>query len=181
MGRKTTLGRLKRLINTISHQKPWTWLRKENFQREKAYLLIAALNNAIRTNHIKMRIDNTQQNSKCRLCDDRDETINPIISEYSKLAQKDYKTRHDLVGKVIHWKMSKKFKFDHMNKCFFHNPVSVLGNDTHKLPWDFNIHMDHLISVRRPDLIIINKKREFAKLWTLLSWLTTEKKNPERM
>ena len=55
-----------------------------------------------------------------------------------------------------------------------HNPASVLENDTHKLLWDFDIHTDHLISVRRPDLIIINRKREFAKLSTLLSRLTTE-------
>ena len=79
-------------------------------------LLIAVKNNAIRTNHIKARIDKTQQNSKCRLSDDRDETINLVISECSKLAQKEYKTRHDWVSKVIHWEMSKKFKFDHINK-----------------------------------------------------------------
>ena len=46
----------------------------------------------------------------------RDETINHIISECSKLAQKEYKTRHDSVGKVIHWEMCKKFKFDQTNK-----------------------------------------------------------------
>ena len=40
---------------------------------------MAAQNSAIRTNHIKTRIDKTQQNSKCRLCGDRDETINHII------------------------------------------------------------------------------------------------------
>ena len=34
---------------------------------------------------------------------------------------------------------------------------SVLENDTHKLLWDFDIHMDHLIWATRPDLIIINK------------------------
>ena len=32
------------------------------------------------------------------LYSDRDETINHIISECSKLAQKVYKTRHDWVG-----------------------------------------------------------------------------------
>ena len=41
-----------------------------------------------------------------------------------------------------------------------HNPESVLENDTHKPLWDLDIQMDHLISVRRPDFIIINKKRE---------------------
>ena len=80
--------------------------------------LIAGQNNAIRTNHIKARIDKTQQNSRCRLCGDKDEAINHIISEYSKFAQKEYKTRHDWVGKVIHWELCKKLKFDHTNKCY---------------------------------------------------------------
>ena len=101
-----------------------------------------------------------QQNSKCRLCGVRDEAINHIISESSKLAQKEYKTRHDWVGKVIHLEMRKKFKFDRTNKGYMHNPAPVLENDMHKLLWDFDIQTDHLISVRRPDLIIINKKKE---------------------
>ena len=53
---------------------------------------MAAQNNAIKTNHIKVRIDKMQQNSKCRLCGDRDETINHIIGKCSKLAQREYKT-----------------------------------------------------------------------------------------
>ena len=40
------------------------------------------------------------------------------------------------------------------------NQAAVLENDTHKLPWDFAIQTDHLISARRLDLIIINKKKE---------------------
>ena len=125
---------------------------KRNFKRETEFLLIAAQNNAMRTNHIKARIDKTQQNSKCWLCGDRDETIDHIISEL--------KTRHDWVGKMIHWEICKKFKFDHTKKWYIHNTASVLENDTHKLLWDFGIHTDHLISARRPDLIIINKKKE---------------------
>ena len=114
---KQLYGRFKWLINNISHQKTWTWLRKGNFKRETESLLIAAQNNAIRTKHIKARIDKTKKNSKCRLWGDRDETINHIISECSKLAQREYKARHDWVGKVIHWEMCKKWKFDHSNKC----------------------------------------------------------------
>ena len=57
-----------------------------------------------------------------------------------------------------------------------HNPVPVLENDTHKFLSNFNIQTDHIIPVRRPDFIIINnkKKRESAKLSTLLSRRTTE-------
>ena len=59
---------------------------------------------------------------------DRDETI--IISKCSKLAQKEYKTRHDWTGKVIHWEICKKFKSDHTNKWYMHNLAPVLENDT---------------------------------------------------
>ena len=71
---------------------------------------------------MKAKIDKTQQNSKCKLCGDRDEMINHIISECSKLAQKEYKTRHDSVAIVIHWVLSKKLKFDHTNKWYMHKP-----------------------------------------------------------
>ena len=85
---KQFYGRFKRLINNISLDKIWAWLRKGNFMRETESFLIAAQDSAIRTNHIKERIDKTQQNSKCRLFGDRYETINHIISECSKLAQR---------------------------------------------------------------------------------------------
>ena len=58
-------------------------------------------------NNNKATIDKTQQHSKIRLCGDRDETINHIIIEYRKLAQKEYKARHDWVGKVIHCKCAR--------------------------------------------------------------------------
>ena len=95
--------------------------------------------------------------------------INHIISECNKLAQREYKTRHDWVGKVIHWELFKKFKSDHVNKCYIHNPESLPENETYRLLGDFEIQTDHLISARRLDLEIItppkknkkeNKKRE---------------------
>ena len=94
-------------------------------------------------NHIKAKIDKMQQISKCR---QRSETTNQIISNFSKLAQKEYKTRLDWVGKVINWEMGKKFKSDLTNKWHMHNPPPVLENNTHGLLWGFDIHTDHLIS-----------------------------------
>ena len=51
-----------------------------------------------------------------------------------QLAQRKYKARHDWIGKVIHWEMCKKFKFDHINKWYMHNPVPALENATEKTP-----------------------------------------------
>ena len=43
-------------------------------------------------------------------------------------------------------------------------PGSAQEYNTHKLLWDFDIHTDHLISARRPDLIIFNKKKRTRKI-----------------
>ena len=94
---------------------------------------------------LKQKIDKIQQNSKCRLCGNRDETINHIISECSKLAPKEYKTRHNKMGKVIHWELCKKLKFDKTNNWYMRNPESILENEIHKVLWDFKIQTAHLI------------------------------------
>ena len=152
---KQLYGWFKWLISNISHEKTKTWLRKGNLKRGTESFQITAQNNPIWNSHIKARIDKTQ-----RLCGERDETINYIISECSKLTQEEYKARHHWVGKVIHWELCKKFRFDHFNKWYMHNPAAILENETHKLLWDFNIQTDHLIPTRRSDLIIISKKKK---------------------
>ena len=70
---------------------------------------------------------------------DRDETINYIITECSKRAPKDFKTRYDSVGKVNHKELCNKFKSVHMNKWNMHNQEYDRENKTHKLLWDYEI------------------------------------------
>ena len=52
-------------------------------------IIIIAQNNAIRTNYIQAKIDNIQPNSKCRICENRYETVYHIMSDRIKLAQKE--------------------------------------------------------------------------------------------
>ena len=44
----------------------------------------------MRTNAIKVKIDKVTEDSKCRLCKEKDETID-LINSCSKIAQIDYK------------------------------------------------------------------------------------------
>ena len=47
--------------------------------------------------------NNTQQNINSRLCGDKDEMVNDIISECRKLELKEIQDKHDWVEKVSHW------------------------------------------------------------------------------
>ena len=72
--------------------------KERNLLRETESLRIAAQKIAIGSNYVNAKIENKQQNCKCRLCGDRDDTINPI-SEYNNIAQKKCKTR-----RVLGWR-----------------------------------------------------------------------------
>ena len=108
---KQLYGRFKRLTSDTSHEITRTLQRKGNPKRKTKYLQNVAQNSVIMSNNIKARIDKTQEKSRCRLCGDRDETINHIISKYSKLAQKEYKTRHERMGNMILRELCQKLKF----------------------------------------------------------------------
>ena len=82
----------------------WNYLQ-ENLDtttkgRSQSLLVAAENNNAIRTNFIKEKIDYTQQNSKCRLCGQKDEMANPTIKVSNKIERKGAKHRTQLGGKV---------------------------------------------------------------------------------
>ena len=54
---------------------------------------MAAQDEALRTNAIKVKIDKQEGEAKCRMCKNREETVAHIISKCSKLAQLN--TRRD--------------------------------------------------------------------------------------
>ena len=70
----------------------YTRISGHGYERQISWeksLLIETQNNFIKTNYIKAKIDNSQQNGKCKLHDNKDETINQTISECCKLANKN--------------------------------------------------------------------------------------------
>ena len=100
-----------------------------------------------------------QQNCKCKLCENKDEIFYHIISECSKLVQKDSKSWYNWVGKVIHWEFCKKLKFDHLNKSNMYKLESIQKNETYKILWDFDMQTNHQSPARRANL---EKKSELG-------------------
>ena len=75
-----------------------------------------------------------------------------------KLAQKEYKRRHDNVAKKVHWDLCTKNKLDGMEKWYEHVPEGVVENEEVKLLWDVNIQCDNVTEARRPDIVVVDKK-----------------------
>ena len=73
----------------IAHEMNWTCLWRGKLKWENESLWKAAQSNALRTN-AQIKIDKGQKNCKCRSGSDRNEIVNYIKGECSKLAQKEY-------------------------------------------------------------------------------------------
>ena len=140
-------GQFVRETEDQSNEETRSWLKQGSLKRETEALIIAAQDQALRTNYIKATIDKSQIDAKCRMCRDKNETVSHIVSGCSKLAQKEYKKRHDNVARAIHWDLSGKCEFHRNDKWYNHVPESVQENENYKLLWDFSIRTDHNIEL----------------------------------
>ena len=109
-------------------------------------------------------IDKCQKDTLCRLCKKADESIYYVVSGCSKFALKDYKKRYDNLGKIVHWKLTRKCNFETGDKWYEHEPESVLENEDYKILWDFSIRIDHITEAQKPHLVVVDKKRRTCKI-----------------
>ena len=66
-------------------------------KKETESLILAAQEQALRTNSIKHSIDKASETPLCGLCGNSTETVRYIISGYKRLAQREYNKHHDKV------------------------------------------------------------------------------------
>ncbi|WP_411028253.1 hypothetical protein, partial [Salmonella sp. s60131] len=97
----------------------------------------------------KARIEKSAEYPTCRLCKEADETINHILSCCKKIAQTDYKQRHNVVAQMVHWNLCQNYHLPVAKNWWDHKPEKVIENEHAKLLWDFRIQTDRVLEFRR--------------------------------
>ena len=87
---KELYGQFKRETEELS-SKSWSCIRIGELKKEMEGLVIAAQDQAIRTNVVKARIEKQNVSVMRRMCGNHDETFQHILCSCSKLAQVEYK------------------------------------------------------------------------------------------
>ena len=90
----------------------------------------------------------------CRICSTRNETISHIVSKCGKLAQKEYKRRHDNVGRDAYWQLCEKLGFNSARLWYEHKTKTVVKKENFKILWDLTIQCAHIIEARRPGIVV---------------------------
>ena len=141
----------------IGMDRTWQWLSKKDLKIGTEALLCAAQEKAIRTNYIKHHIDKTSESPLSWVSGRKGNCVQELVSGFEKLAQKEYKRRHDNVAKKVHWDLCQKNGLKHKEKWYKHVPEGAVENEEVKVLWDINIQCDNMIEARRPDIILIDK------------------------
>ena len=77
-------------------------MKKDSLKKETESTIVAAQDQALCTRNLRNVVYGENVQSICRVCGVADETVAHIVSECSKIAQKEYKqVRHDNVAKML--------------------------------------------------------------------------------
>ena len=143
-------------------EKSWLCMRKYDLKIPTEILIRTVREKAIRTNYVKYHIDKSVDSPSCEMFGETSKTINHNVIEYSKLAQRECKRRHDNVARMVHSKLCKIFSLENYEKQYLHNPQTVTKNLNLGLIWDMNIQFDNVTMERRPDIVTDNKMDKTA-------------------
>ena len=81
-----------------------------------------------------------------------------VVSECGKLAQTEYKGRHDNVAPYMLWQLCGKCGLERTNNWYEQKPEGVVESENFKILWDFTVQCDRKIEARRPDIVSIDKR-----------------------
>ena len=137
----------------VDKKKSWLWLTNGDLKKGTEALLMAAKEQAIRTNYVKHHISKSRDSTACKMCGERGETVRHILCECRKLAQKEYKRRLNNVARIVYWEICKTYDLSRAEKWYNHKPEGVTENESVKILWDVNVHTDNKMEHRRPDLL----------------------------
>ncbi|XP_037776983.1 uncharacterized protein LOC119573955 [Penaeus monodon] len=82
-----------------------------------------------------------------------------------KLAQGEYRKRHDKVALRVHWEICRKYGIECTDKWYDHQPLAVAENRDVRITWDMTVYTDKKLNHNRPD---ITRLRKDTQEWTLI-------------
>ena len=92
----------------VDHQMTNQWLKSAGLKSETEGFIIAAQDQAIKTNYYLRNILNDGTDPICRICGQYQETIDHIVVGCPELAKTEYLHRHDKAASYLHWNICRE-------------------------------------------------------------------------
>lgn len=148
----------------VDKTKTHTYLMQGYLYPQTEGTLMAIQDQVIPTRtYVKHIMQQQIESTKCRLCNNAEETIQHLSSGCSQIAGTKYLARHNEMGKVVHQLICLQ---EGLLRCFtphhLYTPQALLENDNIKIYWDLTIVTDRGVEHNRPDMVVWNKTETTA-------------------
>lgn len=151
--------------NEIDKDTSILWLKKGYLHPETEGFMMAIQDGVIKTRNYEKHILKSNQEDRCRKCNNVGESIEHISAGCPALANNAYLSRHNAVAKIIHQQLGQKVKLLNNPPPYYkYNPTPVLESAEALLYWDRPILTDRTIDFNRPDIILIDKKNDVGTI-----------------
>jgi len=89
--------------NLVCNEHSYSWLKFGDIKGETEITIVAAQNQAVRTNYLKNTILKEEIYSKCQLCKQQEETTDHLTTGCHILVKNDFLMRHDKDCAYLHY------------------------------------------------------------------------------
>ena len=145
----------------ISEEDTFLWLSKGDLKAGTESEIVAAQDQALKTKYYATKLLSTETDSKCRLCQQFDETIDHRKLTCLILAKEHYIKRHDRVCSQLHFNICKETGVKLGKKHWYeHVPKAVETSQGCKITvlWNQQVQPDRTIPNNKPEVIIRDNK-----------------------
>ncbi|XP_069971364.1 uncharacterized protein [Penaeus vannamei] len=143
---KALHGQYAKIADKTDIKRNCKWIKNGYMKKETEGLITAAQDQALPTRWRKVKIEKQSGTSLCRVYNERDETTFHILSKCSKIAQTEYKRRHDKLAQLVHWNLCKRCRLQHERNWYDHTAEKGLENEN--------------VKIFQPDIIVKDKGNE---------------------
>jgi hypothetical protein len=147
----------------ISEEDTFLWLSKGDLKAETESEMVAAQAQALKTKYCATKILQTEEDSKCKLCYQCEESVDHIISAGPILAKGQYSKRHHRVCTQLHFNICNEIGVKLDSELWYeHAPESLETSQQGKVTilWNQQVQTDRIIPNNKPDIIIGIMKNE---------------------
>ena len=162
-------GKFFKETKDVADERSWQWLRRGSLYKTTEGYVCAAQENALTTRNYCATVLKDGGNDKCRMCGDYVETVGHLVSACKKMAQTDYRRRHDRMGLRVYWEVCGRLGLTRSAKWYEEtpDPVRRRKDGLTEVWWDQTVSTPTKFDANRPDMVVIDRE---TKRWFMVDF-----------
>jgi hypothetical protein len=166
MQKKRMHGQFPRSLDEklVDEEQSYRWLKFEDIKGETESTIAAAQDQEISTNYFKRKILKEDIESRCRLCEEYEETVDHLTPGCPILAKNEYAIRNYKVRTHLHYSICKTLGIETTENWYSHIPKPVCQHEDITVLWNQGVKTDREVLANKPNIIIKNKKDKVCLL-----------------